>query len=155
MEDFELFDRWNKIIRWIFFIPILFITYFLMLIIGRIALWYALGYAGLEEDSFVSIIIREFIINFSFLFISLSTSVACAPKGKIIISSCYLGVIIFLLGFGTFSNITYYEVIDTPTWSTILSYSLTLLAGLTSLIMVIINENQKKRIVREEESLET
>lgn len=144
MEDFEYFERWNPVLRWMLFLPMLIITYTIVYFVGGFALSYGFGFIGFESTGIIYLVIQGFLINFTCFFLSLTISVSCAPKGKIIISSIYLGFIVFLLGIATLSVITYGDPNGAPLWSVFYSYGLNLFAAILSLLATIDREKKRK-----------
>lgn len=141
--NFDFFDDWNKTLRWILFIPMLPIAYTITFFVGKYCFWFAYGWIGLSEESILGFIILHFYLSFACFVIPIQVSVACAPKGKIIIASIYLGVIILLLGFATFSLITYGD--GRPIWQSIYDYTLNLIGAIVALITVISQEASSRQ----------
>ncbi len=142
MGEFNYFENWNKVIRWILFIPILPISYAITFFVGKYCFWFAYGWIGLSEDSILGFIILHFYLSFACFLIPIQVSVSCAPKGKITIASIYVGIMILLLGFSTFSLITYGD--GRPLWQSIYDYILNISGAIIALILVVNQETSKR-----------
>lgn len=142
MGNFDFFENWNKVVRWILFVPMLPIAYIITFFVGKYCFWYAYGWIGLGDDSIIGFLILHFYLSFACFIIPIQVSVSCAPKGKIIIASIYLGIIILLLGFSTFSLITYGD--GRPLWQSIYDYILNLAGAIIALISVVSQESSNR-----------
>lgn len=137
MEDFEYFERWPTWLRWISFIPMLAIGYTVAYFLGLYVLWWTYGWMGLSETSLFGYIIISLHRNYICFFFGFVLSVSCVPKGRIIVQSIYLGLLIFLLGMSSTTLIKYGTVDGAPTWSNIFDFALNLLSGISVLWMAV------------------
>lgn len=142
MGDFNFFDNWNKTLRWIAFVPMLCIAYVITFLLGKVSFWYGYGWMGLSEDSVVGFLILHFYLSFVCFCIPILVSVSCAPNGKIIIASIYVGLILILFGFSLFSTMTYGD--GRPLWQSVYDYVLNLAGAILALVSVISEEKRNK-----------
>jgi hypothetical protein len=135
------FDNWKPALRWILFIPIFLVVYLLLYIINMITL--ARHFGPYDESSFFSFIYYRFYLDTICLGASIITSCLCIPKGKILLASIYLGIILIIFGFSIFSiiyNTSYY-----PTWKLIYSSLTILVGGIGALVFIINLQNEEKQ----------
>ena len=130
----KLFEKWPTLIRWIMFIPMIIITYFITILIGRFLLWWSIGP---EDISLGNFLMYHFYNNFICFVLSLAVSIACAPKGKVIIASIYLGVILVSLGFSLFSVFVFGAHNNETVWRILYDYILNTPAGIFVLIATV------------------
>jgi hypothetical protein len=109
------------------------VAYFL----GRFAIWYSLGWFGLDERSIMGYLIYGFHQNYISYFIGFVLSIACIPKGKIILQSIYTGLLLFVWGISAFSFLTYGDSNGTPGWVLIYDGILNVLAAVTAIYMAV------------------
>lgn len=137
MFDFSKIPNW---LRWIGFIPALFIAVLVSYFVINIFL------DGLSRYMFndtIYYILSRIAFNFFGITFCLFSSISMIPKGKIILSSIYLGLIIIIMSAaGTsflFVNNGEYEV-----WHMIYEALLTAASGIISLVYTIIWEKEQK-----------
>lgn len=129
----DFFDNWRPIWRWLLFIPLFFITYFLLNMLNSISLGRYIG--PYDESSVFSFVFYRFYIDTICLGASIVVSSMCIPKGKIVIASIYLAFILIMFGLSLSTimfNMTYY-----PVWKLIYSSITSILGGVGGLIFVI------------------
>jgi hypothetical protein len=136
----NFFDNWKPIWRWLFFIPSFFITYLLLYFLNMISLSRFIG--PYDESSFFSFIFYRFYLDTISIGASVIVSSLCVPKGRIVIASIYLGIMLLLFGSSLpiiLSNSSYY-----PTWKLVYSLLTTLTGGIGALILVIAHVKEQK-----------
>ena len=120
----DMFDSWKPIWRWLLFLPVFFFTYFVLNILNSISFGWFFG--PYDESSVFNFMFYRFYLDTICLGVSIVASSLCIPKGKIILASTYLAIILIVFGLtlsAILMNTTYY-----PTWKMIFS-SLTIIAG--------------------------
>lgn len=142
----DFFDNWKPIWRWLLFIPLFFITYILLNLLNSFS--FGRYFGPYDESSIFSFVFYRFYIDTICLGASIVVSSMCIPKGKIVIASIYLAIIIMMFGFSLSAillDATYY-----PTWKLIYSSVTTILGGVGGLIYVI--SLSKSQNIQESES---
>jgi len=93
----KIFEKWNSIVRWTLFIPMLFLTSFLINVITHLSIT---SYLTPPEPGNTSYIIQTILHDGISLGVGIYTSCMCAPKYKVAIASSYTSIILLALGWG-------------------------------------------------------
>lgn len=143
------FDNWKPIWRWLLFIPLFFVTYLLLNLLNTISLGRYIG--AYDESSIFNFAFYRFYIDTVCLGASIVVSSMCIPKGKIVVASIYLAIILIIFGLSLSAilyNTTYY-----PIWKLIYSSITTILGGVGGLIYVITLTKSEKQQESNSDSL--
>ncbi|ANY67274.1 hypothetical protein BBD42_12930 [Paenibacillus sp. BIHB 4019] len=133
------FGGWPIFLRWISFLPATLVTAIIAYICIQFFLTRTLG----PEDSLVSYLIHRFAYNCCAMYACIYISCEMVPKGKIVLSSIYLAIIILFIGFVAASAI--YNPLEVPVWKLVYEGILTMTAGILALLNTI-SESKKKAL---------
>jgi hypothetical protein len=136
----EFFDKWHPVLRWILFVPIFFVVYFVLnlIIASNIA-----RYFGPPEESIASYILHTIQRDGISVAIGIYVSCMCAPRHRIVIASIYAGLLLFLLGIGLMEVVYTSEPKDI--WLFVITCGVSIIACIIGLISVIHKEKERKQ----------
>lgn len=140
MEGFEWIERIPNVLRWILFIPFVFVVYFVMRLIGTLSIGYAIGP---EEGGFIDFLIYTFFYNFMCVGTSLFISCLMVPKGRLVVAFLYLAIILVLSGMGI-SNLMNGSEYYYPVWRVIYESLCTIGGYIFAFIIVFLHEKELK-----------
>lgn len=126
--------------RWVGFIPVLFLSAVLMYFVINICLE---GLSRYIPNDTVYYIISRIGFNLMGIFFCIFSSISMIPKGKIILASIYLGVIILAIGF-TVTSFLLLGGEEYKLWQIIYEAILTIASGIISLVYTVIWEKDQK-----------
>lgn len=141
MSGFEWIDKMPILVRWILFLPSILIVYFILRIFAAFSIGYGIGP---ENDGLISFLSYKFYYNFICVGASLMISCLIVPKGRIIVASIYLGIVLILTGMGLnnlLNNVTYSE----PLWRIIYETLTTIGGYIFALVLIIKNEKEMNK----------
>ncbi|MNV67620.1 hypothetical protein D3C71_1604260 [compost metagenome] len=101
------------------------------------------GLSGYIKSDTVYYIISRIGFNLMGIFFCIFSSISMIPKGKIILASIYLGIIILSLGF-LITSFLFLGSGEYKLWQIIYEAILTLSAGIISLVYTLIWEKEQK-----------
>lgn len=127
--------------RWVGFIPMLAITAVVVYFVANIWLEVWFGYF---TNGTVQYILGRIAFNLIGIYFCLFASISMIPKGKIILASIYLGVIVLLIGFVGTSYIFMGPGEEYKLWQIILESVFTFSSGLFALLATISWEKEQK-----------
>ena len=136
----DFFDGWKPVWRWLLFLPLFFVTYFVLNLLNSISLGQYIG--PYDESSIFNFVFYRFYIDTICLGGSIIVSSMCIPKGKIVLASTYLAIILIIFGLSLSAilmNATYF-----PAWKMIYSSLTTIAGGIGGLVYVISLTKQEK-----------
>ncbi|MEK4882618.1 MULTISPECIES: hypothetical protein [Paenibacillus] len=129
--------------RWIGFIPMLAITAVAVYFVANIWLEVWFGYFSNE---IVQYLLGRIAFNLIGIYFCLFASISMIPKGKIILASIYLGLIVLLIGFVGTSYIFMGPGEEYKLWQIVLEAVLTFSSGLLALLTTISWEKEQKEL---------
>lgn len=133
------FERWPTWLRWICFLPSIPVVAIIAYICIRFFLTNTLG----SEEDLISYLAHRFAFNACTIYGCIYVSCEMIPKGKIILSSSFLGLIVLFIGFVAAASI--YNPLEVPLWNLLYEGALTLLAGILGLLYTIFDAKEAKR----------
>ncbi|MFC5775166.1 hypothetical protein [Ectobacillus antri] len=91
----NVFEGWNPIVRWVLFIPMLFIT---TVVLNFVMYWSITQFVGPPEAGLSSSIFHTIYRDGVTIGAAIYISCICAPRFRIIIASIYAGIYLLLAG---------------------------------------------------------
>jgi hypothetical protein len=138
MFDYGRMPNW---MRWLGFIPMLALSAVVVYFIANIWLGTWFGYFSNET---VQYILGRIAFNMFGIYFCLFSSISMIPKGKIVLASIYLGLIVLLIGFVGTSYIFMGPGEEYDLWQIIFEAVLTFSSGLLALLTTISWEKEQK-----------
>jgi hypothetical protein len=138
--EIEWMKKIHPALRWILVAPTMMIDYLLVLFIINILLAFFIGPISPQSIAIKRII---YLANSEFFAIFSALLIGCfmVPKGKVIVSSVFLGMILIFVGMQatlTYNNIS--PIHDVMDWETYLSLGFNVLAAICNSLLVIFNK---------------
>lgn len=140
----EFFDKWHPVLRWILFIPVLFIT---TIVLNFVMYWSVTQFVGPPESSLYSYIFHTIQRDCITIGAAIYMSCICAPRFRIIIASIYAGIYLMLAGAGVITVFMGGGDVDLGYY--IFTVAMTIVGVIGGLLAVISKEKEpvKKRIM--------
>jgi ABC-type transport system involved in multi-copper enzyme maturation permease subunit len=153
MVIYEWIEKMPAVLRWIVFLPSVFIVYGIMGIVAAITIRYGFGP---ETDDFLSFIGYKFYYDFISIGFSLTISCLIVPKGRLLVASIYLAIILILSGIGISNTMNGADENVLPLWKIIYELVMTIGGYIFAFVMVKFNEKElRKKHFLEENSIQT
>lgn len=131
MIDFDYMPNW---LRWMLFIPAVPFTSIVFYLFANFSFEMLFEYT--PNATLQYIIIRIFY-NLIGIYMCIYVSVSIIPKGKVILASVFLGIIILLMGFSSASYLFYGFDGGGQVWQLLYEIVLSIASGITALVLTI------------------
>lgn len=146
----DFFDKWHPAVRWIGFIPVYFITYYIIYLLQSFSLTFVLG--PYDESSFFNYMIYRAYFDIVCTGVAIYACARCIPKGRVIVA-CACGAIFFILAGFTFA-VTFMYGTELPVWKVIFSFITCAIGTVGAIVATFMDEKDKKRNEQQEQYLE-